>query len=187
LTITAQKNADQLRDLEAQFTAKLNEVIQTKENAQSRVDLGDLAAAAGNPEVARSIYLAATYIDKSFESAVEEKLQALYQPLPILVPLVQLDGNGNIEPPAAEPAPKADPASETPPKEDATEAPKGDAKDTSTPDAAKPETTPESGTTPEPKADAPAEPAADAPAEPKADAPAGDPEPGVTPEPAPKE
>jgi hypothetical protein len=57
LAITAQKNADQLRDLEAQFAAKLAEVIKTRDNAQSRIELGDLAAAAGNPEVARTIYL----------------------------------------------------------------------------------------------------------------------------------
>lgn len=183
LTITAQKNADQLRDLEAQFAAKLGEVIKTRDNAQSRIELGDLAAAAGNPEVARTIYLAATYIDKAFEPAVEEKMQALYQPLPMLVPLVQLDGAGNIEPPATETAPETSPTPESAPKDEPTDAPKEEAKNDSVPEA-----------TPEQKADTPSEPRADATGEPKADGAAPEPNadapakpmPETTPEPEPK-
>ena len=86
LAVTAQKNADQLRDLEAQFTARLSEVIKTHDDAQSRIELGDLAAAAGNSEVARTMYLGATYIDRSLEQFAEEKITSLYERLPILVP-----------------------------------------------------------------------------------------------------
>jgi tetratricopeptide (TPR) repeat protein len=152
LAITAQQNADQLKDLESQFSAKLNEVIKTCDNAQSRIELGDLAAAAGHPEVARTMFQGATFIDKSLELAAEGKIQSLYQPLPILVPLVQLNGEGNSESPAVEPVPDAgsapEAASNEEPKDDA---PKEEAKDQTTPEAP-PETTPE------PKADAPTEP-----------------------------
>lgn len=112
LAITAQQNADQLKDLELQFATKLSEVIKTRDDAQSRIELGDLAAAAGHAEVARTMYLGATYIDRSLEPSAEVKMTSLYQRLPILVPLVQLNNDGNAEPPTAEPAPEAAPKEE---------------------------------------------------------------------------
>lgn len=151
LAITAQKNADQLRDLESQFAAKLSEVIKTHDDAQSRMDLGDLAAASGHTEVARTMYLGATYIDKSLEAKADGKIEALYRPLPILVPLMQLYNDGNAEPPAAEPAPETGSTPEAAPKEEPKDATK---------EAAKDETAPEA--TPEPKAETPSEPKANA-------------------------
>jgi len=135
LAITAQKNADQLRDLESQFTAKLSEVIKTRDDAQSRIDLGDLAAAAGQTEVARTMYLGATYIDKSLEAKVEKKIEALYQPLPLLVPLAQLNGDANAEPPAVEPAPETGSTPEAASTEEPKDAPKEEAKDETAPEA----------------------------------------------------
>ncbi len=121
LAISAQKNADQLRDLQAQYSAKLSEVIKTRTDAQSRIDLGDLAAAAGQTEAARIMYLGATYIDQSMEPSVDRKIVALYDPLPALVPLAQYDESEAAEPPTAEPAPETgatpDAASESAPKE----------------------------------------------------------------------
>jgi len=155
LAITAQKNADQLRDLESQFTAKLSEVIKTRDDAQSRIDLGDLAAATGNTEVARTMYLGATYIDKSLEAKVEKKIEALYQPLPLLVPLAQLNGDANAEPPAVEPAPETGSTPEAASTEEPKDAPKEEAKDEAAPE-----------TTPEPEAETPSEPKTDANPEP---------------------
>ena len=86
IAATAQQNVDQLKDLESQFSAKLADVVKTREGAaQARIELGDLAAATGRFELARSIYQGAVYIDKTLEAAVETKMQALYalQPPPV--------------------------------------------------------------------------------------------------------
>ena len=86
IAATAQQNVDQLKDLESQFSAKLADVVKTREGAaQARIELGDLAAATGRFELARSIYQGAVYIDNTLEAAVETKMQALYalQPPPV--------------------------------------------------------------------------------------------------------
>lgn len=108
LALTAYKNVEQLKDLESQFASKLSEVIQTRDNAQSRIELGDLARDVGRLETARSLYVGATNLDKSLEAMVEEKVNSLYVPLPVLVEMPQEENPGSADP-AAEPAP-AEPA-----------------------------------------------------------------------------
>jgi len=108
LALTAYKNVEQLKDLESQFASKLSEVIKTRENAQARIELGDLARAVGRLETARSLYVGATNLDKSLEATVEEKVNSLYMPLPVLVEMPQEENPGSADP-AAEPVP-AEPA-----------------------------------------------------------------------------
>ncbi len=96
IAATAQQNVDQLKDLESQFSAKLADVVKTREGAaQARIELGDLAAATGRFELARSIYQGAVYIDNTLEAAVETKMQALYSLLPPPVP--QRNGANALE------------------------------------------------------------------------------------------
>ena len=96
IAATAQQNVDQLKDLESQFSAKFADVVKTREGAaQARIELGDLAAATGRFELARSIYQGAVYIDNTLEAAVETKMQALYSLLPPPVP--QRNGANALE------------------------------------------------------------------------------------------
>ena len=85
---TAQQNVDQLKDLESQFQVKLSEVVKTREGTQARIELGDLAAATGHFELARSFYQSAAFIDQTLGPAVEAKIQELYTSHP---PLVQAE------------------------------------------------------------------------------------------------
>lgn len=86
LAATAQQKVDQLKDLESQFSAKLADVVKTREGAQTRIELGDLAAATGRFELARSVYQSALFMDSTLEAAVETKIQELYSFQPPFVP-----------------------------------------------------------------------------------------------------
>ncbi len=77
LAATAQKKVDQLKDLKSQFLAKLGEVVKTREEAPARVELGDLAGAGGQIELARRIYLAAGTIDPALQSVCDAKILSL--------------------------------------------------------------------------------------------------------------
>ena len=162
LAVTAKQNADQLRDLESQFASKLSEVVKTRNDARSRIELGDLARAAGHLETARSMYLGASHIDMSLEPELEGKIMSLLQPLPLLVPMDNSSNEGGTETPAAEPAPETGTSPDASPKEEPKDALKEEAA---------------SEATPETKAETPSEPKADAPSEPT---------PETTPEPTPK-
>ena len=87
LAATAQQNVDQLKDLKSQFLAKLGEVVKTREEAPARVELGDLAAATGQMELARTIYLAAGVIEPTLQGVCDAKILSLYEATPPLVPL----------------------------------------------------------------------------------------------------
>jgi len=86
LAATAQQKVDQLKDLESQFSSELADVIKTREGTQARFELGDLAAATGRFQLARSIYLSAAFIDPTLASAVDTKIQALFMSQPPIVP-----------------------------------------------------------------------------------------------------
>ena len=92
IAATAQQNVDQLKDLESQFHVKLSEVVGTREGTQARIELGDLAAATGHFELARSFYQSAAFLDQTLDPAVEAKIQALFGSHP---PLVQLGNTGD--------------------------------------------------------------------------------------------
>ena len=118
IAATAQQNVDQLKDLESQFSAKLAEVCKTREGTQARIELGDLAAATGHLELARTFYQSTGFMDTTLEAAAEAKIQELYVTQP---PLVQLGNIGE----GTEPVAPADPGPEvTPePKSEPTPAP----------------------------------------------------------------
>ena len=86
LAATAQQKVDQLKDLESQFSAKLADVVKTREGTQTRIELGDLAAETGRFELARSMYQSAFYIDNTLEAAVDAKILALFASQPPMVP-----------------------------------------------------------------------------------------------------
>ena len=110
LAAKAQQNVDQLKDLESQFSAKLAEVVKTREGAQARIELGDLAAATGRLELARSLYQGATFVDDTLQGVVDGKIQALFMSQPQLVPLGPR-GNAAETVAPADPAPEAAPES----------------------------------------------------------------------------
>ncbi len=113
IAATAQQNVDQLKDLESQFQVKLSEVVRTREGAQARIELGDLAAATGHLELARSFYQSAAFLDQTLDPAVEAKIRALSGLHP---PLVQLgntgDGAGTDAPADRAPESTSEPAPE---------------------------------------------------------------------------
>ena len=137
LAAKAQQNVDQLKDLELQFSAKLAEVVKTREGAQARIELGDLAAATGRFELARSMYLGATYVDDTLQGVVDAKIQTLFMSQPQLVPL-GLGGNAAETVAPADPAPEAAPevAPESTPEPDKANTPNSDG---ANPDGANPD------------------------------------------------
>ncbi len=86
LVATAQQKVDQLKDLESQFSTKLAEVVKTREGTESRLELGDLAAATGRFELARTIYQGVVFLDLNMEAAVNAKIQELYMSQAPFVP-----------------------------------------------------------------------------------------------------
>ncbi len=129
IAVIAQQNVDQLKDLETQFAARLNEVIKTREGAQARIELGDLAAATGHMELARSIYQSAFVIDDKMEGVVTAKVQSLFVAQPPLVSMGNGSAGTQTEPPA-DPAPEVtpDPAPTPEPEKAATPEPDAAAK-----------------------------------------------------------
>ncbi|MBC7965563.1 MAG: tetratricopeptide repeat protein [Fuerstia sp.] len=122
----AQQNVDQLKDLDSQFAARLNEVVKTREGAQARIELGDLAAAAGHLELARSIYQGAFVIDDKMEGVVTAKVQELYVAQPPLVSVGTGSAETQTEPPA-DPAPEVTPDPEPTPEPEKAATPEPDA------------------------------------------------------------
>lgn len=122
----AQQNVDQLKDLETQFFAKLNEVVKSLEGAQARIELGDLAAATGHLKLARLVYKGAFMMDDQAESIVTAKLAALYVDQPPLVPMVN-SSEGTPAAPLSDPAPEAVPRPETTPEPENAATPEPDA------------------------------------------------------------
>jgi len=129
LAQVAQQNVDQLTTLESEFSAKLDEVIKTQDDAQARLDLGDMAVAIGRFELAGTIYRSILYIDKSQASAIEDRIKASHQIQPMLVPWVNSDAPIQTPDGSAEPMPTPEPAqgSDQPAPEKAT-TPEPDAK-----------------------------------------------------------
>jgi len=134
LAATAQQKVDQLKDLESQVSAKLADVVKTREGTQARMELGDLAAEAGRAELSRSMYQGAVFIDPTLEAAVEMRMRALFMSQ---LPLVSPRGNGGkaaetVAPvdQAPEPTPeKADTPKPDNPNPDEAVAPNKSAKD----------------------------------------------------------
>ena len=132
----AQENVDQLKELQAQFQAKLNEVIATRDDIQGRLDLGDAAFAAGQYELAQICYQSVTLIDETQEIASNKKLKALYSRSLPLVSFHDAFIDLETDTVTADPAPEADPT----PEPDAS----------TTPEPTTPEPTTPEPTTPEP-------------------------------------
>ena len=105
LASVAQQNVDQLRDLESQFAAKLSEVVKTRDDAKSRIELGDLAAATGRMEFARAAYMSASFVDRSQGDIVDEKVLSLFSIQEVLVPMTMSGDGDNTDPPPGETAP----------------------------------------------------------------------------------
>lgn len=113
LAAVLQQNIDQLKDKELQFLAKLNEVVKTRDDAQARFQLGDLAAEIGRPQFAQLCYQSASLIDSSLESDSQTKILLLYgNPLP-LVSVEDAFINFETDDPAAESGSEVRPESET--------------------------------------------------------------------------
>ncbi|MCA9012069.1 MAG: tetratricopeptide repeat protein, partial [Planctomycetaceae bacterium] len=85
LEAVLRQNVEQLREQDALLTARLAEVIRTRDDTQARFDLGDLAAGVGRLQLAQSIYHSASVIDSTLEPLVLEKTRSLYsRPLPLV-------------------------------------------------------------------------------------------------------
>ena len=108
LAVAAQQNVDQLKELELNFSAKLREVVKTRDDAQARIELGDLATATGRSELARSIYRSVSFIDSTLEPSIDKKIQSLQSGQLFLVPLSDTGSSFEIETPVQ---PTPEPAS----------------------------------------------------------------------------
>ena len=138
MAVAAQQNVEQLRDLESQFAEKLNEVIKTRDGAEARMELGDLALAIGRYEFAGSIYHSVSFIDQSKESVYGKKLRAHMDLQPMLVPIGIVDAKdpaaATADPVEPAPAPVPEPApGSAPPESEKGSTPEPDA--TPSPDA----------------------------------------------------